>query len=137
MSKLTQKQEKFVLKYFECGNATEAYRYAYPRSKSWKDKSVAEKASYELNNNVKIMSRLQELRDKEEQKSQTTRDDILKRLEQMIFSQQSLGIDKIDLAAMNKSIDLYNKMRGYNEPEKHDVTQRNILEFEDLYSDEA
>jgi phage terminase small subunit len=29
MGKLTIKQEKFCNKYLECGNASEAYRYAY------------------------------------------------------------------------------------------------------------
>ena len=33
MPKLTIKQEKFVLKYLECGNASEAYRFAYNCSK--------------------------------------------------------------------------------------------------------
>ena len=28
VQQLTIKQEKFVLKYFECGNASEAYRHA-------------------------------------------------------------------------------------------------------------
>lgn len=65
---LTAKQEKFVLKYFECGNATQAYKYAYNAQKM-KDKTINEKASRLLKED-KIRARLNELRAKAEEKSQ-------------------------------------------------------------------
>jgi phage terminase small subunit len=77
VSKLTQKQETFVLKYHECGNATEAYRYAYPRSKKWKDKNVWSKASVLLKNG-KVLARLQELQKKAEEASQWNVQKLLK-----------------------------------------------------------
>lgn len=67
MRKLTIKQEKFVLKYFECGNATEAYRHAYDASKM-KDTTVIKRAS-ELLANGDITGRLKELRAKAEEES--------------------------------------------------------------------
>ena len=75
MSKLTQKQETFVLKYFECGNATEAYKYAYS-TKAKSEKSIWENAS-KLLNSTKVAPRLQELRDKAQKKSEWTVDRLL------------------------------------------------------------
>jgi len=74
--KLTIKQEKFVLKYFECGNATEAYKYAYSTSRM-KDKSVTERAS-RLLKEIKISTRLAELRVKAEEDSQWTVKELIK-----------------------------------------------------------
>lgn len=58
---LTQKQEAFCLAYIETGNASAAYREAYPVSRKWKDKSVWEKASVMLSG-VKVQSRINDLR---------------------------------------------------------------------------
>lgn len=59
--KLTDKQDKFARVYVETGNASEAYRQAYPRSKAWKDKSVHEEAS-KLLANPKVAPRVEELK---------------------------------------------------------------------------
>lgn len=48
-NKLTIKQEKFVNKYLECGNASEAYRYAYDCS-NMSDNAVWNAASILLDN---------------------------------------------------------------------------------------
>ena len=76
MKKLTQKQEKFCLKYFECGNATEAYRAAYSTSRL-KDKTVWEYAS-RLASNSKVIARVNELRAKAEAQSIWTVDKLIK-----------------------------------------------------------
>jgi phage terminase small subunit len=68
MSKLTIKQEKFILKYFECGNATEAYKHAYNTSKM-KDKTINEQASKLLADD-KITTRLKELKDNAQKESE-------------------------------------------------------------------
>ena len=57
---LTQKQEIFCWAYIECGNASEAYRRAYDVS-SWKAESINRKA-FDMLKNIKIMSRIEELR---------------------------------------------------------------------------
>lgn len=59
MAKLTEKQEKFCIKYNECGNASEAYRAVYNCSKS-KPETINRKAK-ELMDNGKIAARLKEL----------------------------------------------------------------------------
>ena len=71
MSNLTIKQEKFILKYFECGNATEAYRFAY-RTLRMKDKQINEEASKLLNEekNPKVAQRLKELKEKAQKESE-------------------------------------------------------------------
>lgn len=56
-SKLTIKQEKFCNKYLECGNASEAYRYAYDCSKM-SDNSVWCNAS-QLLADTKVAQRLE------------------------------------------------------------------------------
>lgn len=74
---LTVRQEKFAQKYVECGNASEAYRYAYPSSAKWKDKTVWENAS-RLMANSKVSARVKELEEASKQASQVTREEILK-----------------------------------------------------------
>lgn len=74
---LTIRQEKFAQKYVECGNASEAYRYAYPSSAKWKDKTVWENAS-RLMANSKVSARVKELEEASKQASQVTREEILK-----------------------------------------------------------
>lgn len=59
-NKLTIKQEKFVNKYLECGNASEAYRYAYDCSKM-SDETVCNSA-YKLLQNGEITARLDYLK---------------------------------------------------------------------------
>lgn len=56
-NKLTQKQENFCRKYFECGNACEAYRYAYDCS-SMKPSTIGRNA-HELLKNTNISAKLQ------------------------------------------------------------------------------
>lgn len=59
--KLTLKQEKFCLKYLECGNASEAYRYAFDCSNT-KDSTVWVRAC-ELLQNGKVSVRLSQLKE--------------------------------------------------------------------------
>jgi len=59
--KLTDKQDKFARVYVETGNASEAYRQAYPRSKAWKPETLHPHASNMLKNN-KVMARVDGLR---------------------------------------------------------------------------
>ena len=61
--KLTQKQENFCLKYSECGDASEAYRYTY-NAKKMKAETINKRASELLNEkkNGHITGRVAELR---------------------------------------------------------------------------
>lgn len=73
MSKLTIRQEKFCNYYIETGNASEAYRRAYDCNK-WKEKSVWEKSSAMLNN-VKVQTRIKQLREELQRRSDITKDE--------------------------------------------------------------
>jgi phage terminase small subunit len=61
MVKLTGKQENFCIAFLETGNATEAYKIAYPKSMAWKSESVRRKA-FDVVENGKIQARMEELR---------------------------------------------------------------------------
>lgn len=58
---LTVKQEKFCNKYLECGNASEAYRYAYNCSKM--RESSVNNSAYKLLQHVEIRGRIKHLRE--------------------------------------------------------------------------
>ncbi len=83
-TQLTPKQEAFVRAYVETGNASEAYRQAYPRSKNWKPESVHRKA-HELLGNVKIMSRLDEFRRPALKKAEVTEERVVNELARIAF----------------------------------------------------
>ena len=76
--KLTIKQEKFCNKYIECGNASEAYRFAYDCSKM-KDATV-NRASIALLEDYKITTRVQELQEELKKKSDISKESILRDL---------------------------------------------------------
>jgi hypothetical protein len=82
MKKLTIKQEKFVLKYFECGNASEAYRHAYDAAKM-KDETINSKA-YQMLQKDEIRARLDELRERAEKEAEWNVQKVLKHYTEVI-----------------------------------------------------
>lgn len=78
--KLTIKQEKFCNKYIECGNASEAYRFAYDCSRM-KTESVNRLANALLNDNIKIASRVWELQGELKKKSDISKERIVNELD--------------------------------------------------------
>lgn len=82
LRELTIKQERFMLKYFECGNATEAYKYAYDATKM-KDKQINEEAS-KLLKHPKITQRLKELREEMRDKTKWTLERVLEKYTEVI-----------------------------------------------------
>lgn len=104
---LTIKQEKFCHAYIETGNASEAYRRAYSCAK-WKDKSVWEKASVLLAN-VKVQSRVAELRAGLVKRHEVTVDRIIEELALLGFSNmldymqtQDDGTAYVDLSKLTR-----------------------------------
>jgi len=75
--KLTDKQNTFIAKFFECNNQYESYLYAYPTSKTWTRAAVDVEAN-KLMKNPKIILRLKELRSKIEAKTEITLVNIVK-----------------------------------------------------------
>lgn len=81
--KLTPKQEKFAQKYVELGNASDAYREAYDVG-GCTPKSINEMACTALSNNIKIISRVDEIRKELAERNKVTVDSISKQLEDII-----------------------------------------------------
>lgn len=63
MRDLTINQERFIQELIKGKSQRQAFRAAYPRSKTWKDKTVDEAAS-RLFNNSKVNTRYKRLKDK-------------------------------------------------------------------------
>lgn len=84
MHKLTIKQDKFCNKYLECGNASEAYRYAYCCEKM-KPETVNNKA-YVLLAKGKIRAMVDELRGRMQSKSEITKEKLLSEYTKIGFS---------------------------------------------------
>lgn len=78
MAKLTPKQEKFCMAYLETGNASEAFRRVYGIG-NMKPESINRNAK-KLLDNIKIVSRLSELRAASETKHIMSRQEALERL---------------------------------------------------------
>ena len=80
VKKLTLKQEKYCAKFVECGNASEAYRYAYNAEKM-KPRTVNKRA-LELQNNGYITGRVEALRAEHAKRHEITIDSIATELEE-------------------------------------------------------
>ena len=136
MSKLTPKQEKFCNLYIETGNASEAYRGSYNVLETTKDKSVWEEAS-RLLADVKVSSRVAELKEEVQEKHAITREDIINMYLEIVSDSNDTmtlgrfkGLDKEDksrfyrMAALTtngdklRALESLRKMLGYDSPEK-------------------
>lgn len=82
---LTAQQEKFAQEVAKGEMLTNAYKAAYPKSKSWLPKSVNEKASA-LASNIKVLSRIEVLRDKVESAAMVSHEKLLREIARLAFS---------------------------------------------------
>jgi len=122
---LTQKQINFCHKYIECGNASEAYRFAY-NAENMKPESVTRKASELMANGI-VSAMVQELRDKATETFDITIEQKKKWLQQIVY----LGLNKIydaqgnevptDMSSARGAIAELNKMDGHLASFKHEV----------------
>jgi phage terminase small subunit len=112
--KLTPKQETFCNAYVETGNGSEAYRRAFDAG-AMKPETVNRKA-VELLNNGKITARVEVLQAELKSKSDITKERVLNELAKIGFANTN------NLNAKIKALETINKMLGFNEPEKNDVT---------------
>jgi phage terminase small subunit len=112
--KLTPKQEAFCNTYVEVGNASEAYRRTFDAG-AMKPGTINRKA-VELLNNGKITARVEALQAELKGKSDITKELVLNELAKIGFA------DTDNLHAKIKALEIINKMLGFNEPEKNDVT---------------
>lgn len=93
--KLAINRENFCHYYIETGNAAEAYRRAYPRSKGWKD-GVVKKRAFELLRNPDVALRVDELQAEACGKSDMKKEDALR------FLASVVNVDPIDLQEAGK-----------------------------------
>lgn len=96
--KLTIKQEKFCNKYLECGNASEAYRFAYDCSKM-KDETINERSS-RLLKEYKISTRVNQLQAQLAEKELITKEEII-RLNISIINADVLDFVNVDMVEEN------------------------------------
>jgi translation elongation factor EF-G len=85
MAKLTQKRETFARLYVEYGDASKAYREAFPSAQKWKDQAVWVKAS-ELLKDGKVSVRIEELKQKRAQKLDISENRLLAEIAAIAFS---------------------------------------------------
>jgi len=77
--KLTLKQDKAVMKYVECGDKSEAYRYAY-NTENMKPETIWRSAN-ELFDNPKVTARLEELQTEHRERHNVTVDSLTDELD--------------------------------------------------------
>lgn len=112
--KLTKQQTEFVNKYIECGNASEAYRFAY-NCQTAKDKTINEKASRLLKEG-KVRARIGELQEKAAQKAEMSRDEIIR------LNESIINADPLDYVKVN------NNMITFKDLEKLPIDKRRLIE---------
>lgn len=139
---LTIRQEKFCNIYLECGNASEAYRQAYPNSEKWKDKTVNEAASRLLNIS-KVYTRVEELKTRQAQKSEVKREEIIKLLTNVLRGasitdsiEKGPGGSRARTIAKTWAVERICKMLGYDAPLEAKVKVTGVgLSKEELLSE--
>jgi phage terminase small subunit len=89
---LTPKQEKFVQEYLVSGNATEAYKKAYPVTKNWKSTSIGQQGDKSLKN-PKISSKIRELRHAMAKRAEIDQDRLTKEYARIAFLDFSIFFD--------------------------------------------
>lgn len=115
LPKLTPKQQRFCEEYIKTGNASEAYRIAYPTSVNWKPDTVKVNAS-KLLSDTNISLTVKAMQKEATKKFNITKDFIVNELLWVI--ENAKYQEKIDFNAINKASDTLNKMFGHNAPDK-------------------
>lgn len=105
---LTPKQEGFCQKYLETGNASEAYRLNYS-TENMKPESVNRLAKALLDN-IKISSRIEELKERHAKRHDLTVDDLIAELEEA----RALARDIEQPAAMVSATTGKGKLLGFD-----------------------
>ena len=115
--KLTIKQERFCQKYIECGNASEAYRFAYD-SDNMSTKTIGRKAK-ELLDNGKITAWLDISQSKTAEKHEITKDTHIKNLQEL----KRMAIETGNLHVAVKAENLIGQTCGlYTQKHEHSGT---------------
>jgi phage terminase small subunit len=105
-AELTPKQEAFVLAFFECGNAAEAYRRAYDVAPDARDGWLYVEAC-QLLDHPKISLRLQQLKDQAARHSIFTRQAAMDEFEDARVLAVSIKNPAAAVAAINGKVKLF------------------------------
>lgn len=133
---LTPKQETFAQKYVELGNASEAYRTAYPSSRKWKENTVWS-ASSRLLADSKVSARVKEIQEEVRKNAAISKDEIVRLCVEVLRGKQIPdSIDEVKVGNITKrkvrgvsktwAAERLAKMLGYDEP-----TELNIRKSDD------
>lgn len=105
--RLTPKQEAFARAYVETGNASEAYRLAYPKSRKWPPDSVHSRASHMLKNS-KVLARVEALRAEHRARHDVTVD----RLTEEAFEALETAKARGNVFGMVRALDFLARLHG-------------------------
>lgn len=123
--KLTIKQEKFCNKYLECGNASEAYRFAYDCSNM--GEGIVWRRASELLNNGDVAVRIKSLQEELREKNIITKERILTELAAILDSRIS---DYVNLVTTEVEIPMSEKEIEAGTPPQYITVQK--LVFKDF-----
>jgi phage terminase small subunit len=119
---LNERHKAFVQVYTSNGfNATKAYMKVYPDSSY----EAAQSSASDLLLNPKVKEEIERVRNDFQTKIHISKEDILEKLYEIMLANQG----KKDTFTL-KSIEIINKMLGYNEPEIINNNNNNILPTE-------
>jgi hypothetical protein len=121
MEGLTPKQERFAQAVADGMTQADAYRVAFDVAPTTKPETIHKRAS-ELMADGDVSGRVAELRQKLEQKALWTREMSVKALVRAYQKAES----KENATGMTAAVRELNAMHGYNEPQRIDVTTREI-----------
>ncbi len=124
--RLTPKQERFCLAYVETGNASEAYRQAYPKAVNWKPETVHKRASELLSNRV-VVGRAEQLQEAARKRHAVTVDSLTEDARQAI----ALAMRTEQPSAIVSALQLIAKLHGLG------VEKREVLNRLELSEDTA
>src|SRR3546814_8543566 len=105
---LTPKREQFAVAIAGGMTQTDAYKHAYPASLKWKPESVWSKAS-ELMTNVKVLERIEQLRDRLANRTILKRADVLDEIRRQTQSDIADMINEDGTAKKPHALDAANR----------------------------
>jgi phage terminase small subunit len=117
MTKLTPKQLKFIDEYLIDMNATAA------AERAGYSKKTAYSQGQRLLKNVEVAAAIKDEQNKMSIVAKLTRDDIADNLAMVI---QKFLLDGYNTSQALRAIEIYNRMHGYNEPDKSEIVHKGI-----------
>ena len=117
---LNEKQKRFCEEYVFDWNATRAYQVAYPDSTY----DSARSSSSTALTNPNILEYIEEIQKDFAKLAGISKLSVLKELQKIILEEDSEEVAKRDKI---KALEVVNKMLGFNEAEKKDITNTNSI----------